>query len=129
MKYSVDKQDKYTVFKLEDTNLNSILAPDLKSKFVLLANEGVVNMIFDLSSVEYVDSSGLSAILTANRLWKSQGGSFIMSNIVHSNVKKLIEISRLDTVLTIVPTVAESIEYVFMEEIERELGGDEEKED
>ena len=37
---------------------------------------------------------------------------------------KLIEISQLQTVLTIIPTVSESIDYVFMEEIERELGAD-----
>jgi hypothetical protein len=37
-------------------------------------------------------------------------------------VKKLIEISRIDSVLTIIPTLEESIEYVFMEEMERELG-------
>ncbi|MDX1667546.1 MAG: STAS domain-containing protein [Saprospiraceae bacterium] len=120
MKYSIDKNDRYSVFTLEEDNLNSMMAPDLKSEFVVLSNEGVENLIFDLSNVKYVDSSGLSAILTANRLWKNIG-SFILTGIEHPNVKKLIEISRLDTVLTIVPTVSESIDYVFMEEIEREL--------
>jgi anti-anti-sigma factor len=82
-------------------------------------------LIFDLSAVEFVDSSGLSAILTANRLWKAIG-SFILTGIEHDSVKKLIEISRLDTVLTIIPTVQESIDYVFMEEIEKELNSDDE---
>ncbi len=127
MKYSVDKQERYTVFQIQESNLNSILAPNLKSEFVILSNEGVVNLILDLSEVEYVDSSGLSAILTADRLWK-RIGTFIITGIEHPSVKKLIEISRLDTILTIVPSVEESIEYVFMEEIEKELnvdGGDE----
>ncbi len=125
MKYSIDKQDRYAVFRLEEETLNSIIAPKLKSEFVILANEGVENLIFDLSDVEFVDSSGLSAILTADRLWKKLG-SFILTGIEHDSVKKLIEISRLDTVLTIVPTVSESIDYVFMEEIERELNSDSE---
>lgn len=127
MKYSVDKQERYTVFQIQESNLNSLLAPNLKSEFVILSNEGVVNLILDLSEVEYVDSSGLSAILTADRLWK-RIGTFIITGIEHPSVKKLIEISRLDTILTIVPSVEESIEYVFMEEIEKELnvdGGDE----
>jgi anti-anti-sigma factor len=123
MKYTIDKQEKYAVFQLEEPNLNSLVAPNLKSEFVILANEGISNMIFDLSSVEFVDSSGLSAILTANRLWKSIG-NFILTGIEHPSVKRLIEISRLDTVLTIIPTVAESIEYVFMDEIEKELNDD-----
>jgi len=123
MKYSVDKQERYTVFQIQEQNLNSLVAPNLKSEFVILSNEGVVNLILDLSEVEYVDSSGLSAILTADRLWK-RIGSFIITGIEHPSVKKLIEISRLDTILTIIPTLEESIEFVFMEEIEKELNVD-----
>lgn len=125
MKFSIDKDKdgRYAVIKLEEKNLNSIVAPDLKSEFVILANEGFNNLIFDLSAVEYIDSSGLSAILTANRLWKTMG-SFVLTEVSHPSVQKLIEISRLDAVLTILPTVSEAIDYVFMEEIERELNAD-----
>ncbi len=123
MKYSIDKKEKYAVFSLEEENLNSVVAPSLKSEFVILANEGIENLIFDLGAVKFVDSSGLSAILTADRLWKSLG-SFILTGIEHPSVKKLIEISRLDTVLTIIPTIEESIDYIFMEIIERELQKD-----
>jgi anti-sigma B factor antagonist len=120
MKYTVDKQERYTVFQIQEENVNSLVAPNLKSEFVILSNEGVNNLILDLSQVEYVDSSGLSAILTADRLWK-RIGSFILTGIEKPSVKKLIEISRLDTVLTIIPTVEESVEYVLMEELEKEL--------
>ena len=120
MKYALDKQDKYAVLKLEEDNLNSMIAPDLKSEFVFLYNEGVRNLILDLSLCKFVDSSGLSSILVADRLWKNLG-SFILTGIEHDSVKKLIEISRLDTVLTLIPTLEEAIEYVHMEEIEREL--------
>ena len=124
MKYSVDKNDRYCVFSLQEDNLNSVIAPDLKSEFIVQSNEGVPNMILDLGNVKFVDSSGLSSILTANRLWKSAGGSFVMTGINHPAVKKLIEISRLETVLSIVPTVQESVDFVMMEELQRELQGD-----
>ena len=121
MKFTLDKKDNYSVFTLSEQNLNSLVAPDLKSEFIFLRNEGVQNLIFDMSSVEYVDSSGLSSILTANRLWKDYG-SFVITGATHPTVKKLIEISRLDTILTIIPTLQESVDYVYMESIERELG-------
>jgi anti-sigma B factor antagonist len=123
MKFTTDKNEQYTTFSLLEENLNSLKAPDLKAEFVLLNNEGVRNLIFDLSAVKFVDSSGLSAILTANRLWK-ETGSFILTGINHPSVKKLIEISRLDSILTIIPTVDESIDYAMMEEIERELNSE-----
>ena len=120
MKFSVDKQERHTVFTIQESNLNTVVAPELKSEFVLLANEGVNNLIVDLSPVEYIDSSGLSAILTANRLWKDLG-SFILTGKMQSNVERLITMSRLDSVLTIIPTVEESIDYAYMEDLQREL--------
>lgn len=126
MKYTVNKEEKYTVFSLEEDNLNSLIAPNLKSEFVILSNEGVKNLILDLSNVKFVDSSGLSAILTADRLWK-QVGTFIVSGIAHPSVQKLIKISRIDTVLTIIPTVSESIDFVFMDELEQDLNANEQE--
>ena len=120
MKFTLDKQDSYSILSLDEENLNSLIAPDLKSEFVFLRNEGVRNLIFDLGQVKYVDSSGLSAILTANRLWKDYG-SYVITGIAHPSVEKLIKISRLDTILAIIPTVKESIDYVQMEDAEREL--------
>ena len=120
MKYTLDKNEKYSIFKLDEENLNSVLAPDLKSEFVFFRNEGVKNLIFDMSSVKYVDSSGLSAILTANRLWKDYG-VFAVTGAKSPAVKKLIEISRLETILTLIPTNEEAVDYIFMEEIQNEL--------
>lgn len=120
MKFTLDKQEQYAVLSLDEDNLNSIIAPDLKSEFVFLRNEGVRNLIFDLSNVKYVDSSGLSAILTANRLWKDYG-SYVITGVAHPSVEKLIKISRLDTILALIPTVKEAIDYVHMEEAERQL--------
>lgn len=125
MKISLDKKEKYSILKLDEENLNSVIAPDVKSEFVFLRNEGVKNLIFDMADVKYVDSSGLSAILTANRLW-TDFGSFVLTNVAHPAVQKLIEISRLETILTIVPTMAESVDYVIMEELQRELKEDSE---
>ncbi len=126
MKYAIDKEDRYAILKLNEENLNSLIAPDLKSEFIFLRNEGVRNLILDLSHVKYVDSSGLSSILTANRLWKDFG-SFIVTGINHAPVQKLIEISRLETILNLVPTVQESIEFAMMEDLQKELedGSDE----
>lgn len=120
MKYSIDKKEKYAVLELQEENLNSLVAPNLKSELVILSNEKITNLILDLSNVKYVDSSGLSAILTANRLWKSLG-RFILTGVKHDPVRKLIEISRLDSVLTIIPTVSESVDYIIMESLEKDL--------
>lgn len=123
MKYAIDKKEQYLLVTIMEENLNSTKAPDLKSELVIFKNEGVRNLILDVSGVKYIDSSGLSAILTANRLF-SEDGSFILSGATQPSVKSLITISRLDGVVTVIPTQQEAIDYVLMEELERELDQD-----
>ena len=111
MKYTIDKTIHHTIFQLNEENLNSLIAPDLKSEFIILRNEGVQNLILNMNDVKYVDSSGLSSILTANRLWKGFG-NFILTQVNHAPVKRLIEISRLDSILSIVPSFKEAEELI-----------------
>ncbi len=111
MKYTIDKQESYSILDLEEENLNSVIAPQLKSEFIFLRNEGVPNLILDLEGVKYVDSSGLSAILTANRLWKDTG-KFVLTGINEAPVQRIIEISRLNTILNITDSVEEAIKLV-----------------
>ena len=120
MKLTYDKQEKFTVMTLHEENLNSVIAPDIKSEFISLQSNGTEHLIMDFSHVNYVDSSGLSAILTAERLFKEKG-SFVMIGVNSDSVKKLISISRLDNILNIVPTLEEAKEFVIMSVLENEL--------
>lgn len=120
MKLKTEKQEKYSTIKVEEEKLNTLNAPELKSEFVVLNSEGVKNIILDLGKVTFVDSSGLSAILTANRLCKNSNGTLVLVNL-QDNVQKLIKISQLDNILNIVPSTKEAIDFVLMEEVEREV--------
>lgn len=120
MKFSIDKRDKYAILTLDEERLNSQNAPQLKSELVLMHAEGYKNLILDLAHVANVDSSGLSAILIGNRICKEAEGSFVLSSL-NPQVLKLIEISQLQNVLNLVPTVDEAVDYVLMEELERDF--------
>ncbi len=120
MKYSIDKKESYTVFTLQEGKLNSLVSPELKTELILMGNEGVRNIILDLSQVEFVDSSGLSAILVGHRICTNQGGLLTICEL-HDNVQRLIKISQLDNVLKITPTVQEAKDFTMMHELEREM--------
>lgn len=120
MKYTVDKHEKYILIKLNESKLNSLITPQLKSELILINTEGQRNIILDLSQVKFADSSGLSSLLVGHRLCKNANGSFILTSL-NDAVARLITISQLDTVLAIVPTCEEAIDLIFMEEIEKEL--------
>lgn len=108
MSFVIEKTDRYVVIKLHAEKLDSNLAPSLKSELVVLNTDGAKNIIIDLSDTRYCDSSGLSAILVANRLCKNSQGIFVLTGL-QEPVKKLISISQLDTILNITITLPEAI--------------------
>lgn len=120
MKYSIDKQEKYTILRVDEEKVDSLIAPDLKSELVKLNAEGVKNIILDMAPVKYVDSSGLSAILVGNRLCGTLDGTLILASI-SDHVTKLVQISQLDSILNILPTVDEAVDAVFLNEVENNL--------
>ena len=124
MKYSIERKEEYAILTLEEENLNSVKAPDLKSEFYLLKNMGISNIILNLEKVKFVDSSGLSAILTGNRLWTEDNQSFILTNINHPSVSMLINISRLDSILNISKSISEAEKTILISTLAQEVNSD-----
>lgn len=120
MKIEISSEEKYTVLRPEAEKLDSSVSPLLKAEVVMLNGKGIKNLLIDLCDVKYIDSSGLSAILVANRLCKSMDGVLVLSGL-NDNVKKLIAISQLDGILTIVPTAGEGVEFIIMDDIEKNI--------
>ena len=120
MKFIIENREKVSIVSTNVEKLDALQAPELKSEILLQNKAGVKNLVLDLSSTRYIDSSGLSAILVANRLCRDANGTFVLTGLQDA-VKKLITISQLESVLKITPTINEAVDLVYMEEVEREL--------
>lgn len=104
MNFEVTQEAHYAIVRTGVEKLDATNAPDLKAEFVVLNKKGINNIILDLSKTRYCDSSGLSAILTANRLCKDTNGVFVLCGMQEA-VAKMIRIAQLDKVLTITEAV------------------------
>ena len=100
MDFIIEQKDKTAIVKTNVEKLNATNASDLKGELAILNKKSINNIVIDMSKTKYCDSSGLSAILLANRLCKDTNGKFILCGL-QSNVQKLIEIAQLDRVLSI----------------------------
>ncbi len=107
MTFEIHKNGKFTLIKVNADRLDTNNAPDLKSKLVAVNNEGEKNIVLDLSSCNYCDSSGLRAVLVANRLCEDAIGTFILCGL-QPDVENLVHISMLHTVLLITKTAEEA---------------------
>lgn len=102
MKFEVEHEEAYTLLTLKSERLDSKISPDLKSQIILFTNSSDnSHLILDLESVEFADSSGLSALLMAHRLYRDTDRDLILCNL-SDRVSKLLEISQLNSVFTVV---------------------------
>ncbi len=114
MEFNIEKKDNFTLIQVLEEKLDTHIAPNLKSELVLISGNGEKNIILDLSNCRYCDSSGLSAILVANRLCKNANGTFVLTGLTEA-VERLITISQLDTVLNITETLDGAVELITEE--------------
>ena len=107
MDFNIESRNNSTLIEIMAEKLDTHIAPALKSELVLVSGKGEKNIILDLKNCHYCDSSGLSAILVANRLCKNAGGTFVLCGL-NEAVERLITISQLDTVLSITGNLEEA---------------------
>jgi anti-sigma B factor antagonist len=100
MKFEVTHNGANATLKLKEKKLDSSIAPELKGEFLLLCKPKVEKLIVDLADVEFCDSSGLSALLIADRKMKEHGGAVVLRH-VHKKVMSLLKISMLDRIFTV----------------------------
>lgn len=112
MNFETKKIGDVTVFRLNEKRLDTNISGLLKGEFtMLLKAEGVNKLVIDLSEVESCDSSGLSAILVANRILSSSSGQIRLS-APSEKVYSLIKITQLDRVLPVTLTVDQALEQL-----------------
>lgn len=107
MNFEISKASNHTLIKVKVEKLDSIQAPELKSHIVMANKSGEKNLIIDLSETRYCDSSGLSALLVANRLTRDLEGALVICSL-QEPVMKLITISQLHNVLNITETLSDA---------------------
>ena len=110
MNFETKRIDNITIFKLNEKRLDTSISGLVKGEFTMLLKvEGVKKLVVDLTEVETCDSSGLSAILVANRILQSTGGSMRLA-APSDKVHNLIKITQLDRVLPVCNNVDDAFE-------------------
>ncbi len=107
----VERGEQYCRITLANRRLDVLLAPALKSEFVVLAGLGSERVVLDLSSCDYCDSAGLSAILMGHRLCSNGGGVLVLTGVSES-VERLVRIAQLDSVLNLAYTPEQLEEFL-----------------
>ena len=76
----------------------------LRNRISGLIDAGRVNLVIDLSSTAFLDSTALGALIGGRRKAYAAGGSFVIV-CDNPNLLRLFEITKLDLVFNVLPSL------------------------
>jgi len=89
--------------------LNAVSAAELKNEIRRQVASGHTNLVIDLKETAFIDSSGLSALVSGLKLTREQGGSLSLSGL-NEQTATVFRLTLLDRVFQIFPDVERSLE-------------------
>lgn len=103
--------DNYAEIAIITTRFDSNVSPILKSELTKIFNEKASHLLIDLSISKYCDSTGISALLMAQRLCNQHNKSLIMYG-VNDIINSIFKVSKLNSVFKIVNNKTEALQLL-----------------
>lgn len=100
MDLNVTQNGNITVVALNESRLDASIAPEFKVQMEELINAGNKQIIMDLSSLTFMDSSSLGALVGILKCLGSDGKMIVVG--VGGVVMDLFRLTRMDKVFTLV---------------------------
>lgn len=97
---NIERKDT-TLQVSEIHELTAATAPEVKNHLRLQFADGLVNIDFDCSSLMFVDSSGLGALISMQKLANERGGKLRLL-APKATMLQVLELTRLHRVFEIV---------------------------
>ena len=103
--------DNYAEIAITTPRFDSNVSPILKSELTIIFNEKASHLLIDLSISKYCDSTGISALLMAQRLCNQHNKSLIMYG-VNDIINSIFKVSKLNSVFKIVNNKTEALQLL-----------------
>jgi len=112
MKFSIENDDNIIVFTIKEENIGADNAPALKAKILIEAQPDIQGMVFEISRVKSMDSSGLGAFLLAHRQLRDYN---IPVHIVNANnfIRSLMAMTKIDQLFHFSDDVEDSKQLIL----------------
>ena len=105
MAWNITEEGKLIKVAIEG-RLVAAVAPNLREELIGRVKEGT-NVLFDLSKMAHIDSSGLGVLVQVLQKAKAGGGKVVLAAL-QAGPKIVFDITKVSRVFEIVPTVADA---------------------
>jgi anti-anti-sigma factor len=125
MLVKIDTKEKFHVITLNSTNIAANMTAEIKESMYPLLQTAVKNVVFNLKNIESVEPAAAESLVNLQQYFYENNASLVYCEL-QKPVEDSLEREELLELINHTPTESEAWDIVQMEEIERELLGDEE---
>ncbi|SNS33663.1 anti-sigma B factor antagonist [Noviherbaspirillum humi] len=104
----LSKEGEVAVARLQMKRLDAANALAFKEAMVERIQAGEQRLVLDMEGVDFVDSSGLGALVSVLKALGGKGAVVICN--VRGNVQNLFKLTRMDKVFAILPSRDEAVQ-------------------
>ncbi len=109
MKFEIEHKGNIVVFTLKNTTLDSLISSKFKAEILNISESNELHgLIIDLSTVAYIDSSGIGSMLYTHRQSKEKNFPVFIVGI-QNTVFKMFRISHMDSFFSYEPTIDDAL--------------------
>jgi anti-anti-sigma factor len=123
MEVKTDTKEKFTVIRVQTPELSATMAAGLNIQFQELRKGTTGNIVLNLSGVKYISEEAAETVVRTQQNFYEVGASFVVCGLT-DEVEAFLDSKDLLELMNVTPTESEAYDIVQMEEIERELLGD-----
>ena len=123
MKVKTDTKEKFHVISVETRNLAANMAATLNEQVLPLLKGNVKNVVMNMQGVSAIEEEAAEVLARTQQKFYEAQASFVIC-CLQPAVETFLDEKQLLELLNVTPTESEAWDIVQMEEIERELLGD-----
>ena len=123
MNFKIDTKEKFTVITPIGFHLSDNITAELNETATTCLQGDIKNVVLNMKNVVSLDEAAATNLTTLQGSFYENNTSFVICEIQSAVAEKLAQMELFE-VLNITPTESEAWDIVQMEEIERELLGD-----
>ncbi|MBL8604376.1 MAG: STAS domain-containing protein [Myxococcales bacterium] len=108
LKHELTEEGAVIVLKVQEDNLDALTVPEARPLVDQLVERGAIKVVFDMTSVKTIDSSGVAIIVSLFKRLRAVGGAVRVSG-VNGQPREIFHFLRLDNALPIFATVTDAL--------------------